>query len=70
MKRNPSESYGDLQFMEEQNRSIHWCSGSLVKDNVCDMREGGVQVEQEALRAPLAIGGKEGRSQAINKKYF
>lgn len=25
---------------------------------------------QEAQRAPLAIGGGEGRSQAINKKYF
>lgn len=25
---------------------------------------------QEALRAPSAIGGGEGRSQAINKKYF
>lgn len=27
-------------------------------------------MRQEALRAPLAIGGGEGRSQAINKKYF
>ena len=25
---------------------------------------------QEALRAPLAIGDGEGRSQAINKKHF
>lgn len=33
--------------------------------------EGGrVTMGREALRAPLATRGGEGRSQAINKKYF
>ena len=49
------------------------CSSVLRKSSKgqCLRYEGGrVKMGQEALRAPLATGGGEGRSQAINKKYF
>lgn len=57
-------------FVEEQDWPIHLCWESLLKDNAYDMREGGWIWGRRLWGLLWQLGGGEGRSQAINKKYF
>lgn len=59
-----------LWFVEEQDWFILSVLTKSSKGQCLWYERERVNMGQKGLRAPLAIGGGEGRSQDINKKYF